>query len=221
MYLSGVNPYPRAMNNALDTRALARQPQQQRGFDRFEQVLNEAEALIMEAGIEGFSIPALAERLDFTRTSIYKFFPTPYAILNTLAERHLGALEAALAEQAEHLRAAKNWREVISLVVRGAARYYHEHPMAYRLLLSGPISDSSYRALEYTISRLGGLTRAILAERGVKVPSGQPDVAALAVEFGTASFRMSYFLHGTITPAYTQAAVDVMLAFLAARLDLK
>ena len=47
-----------------------------------------------------------------------------------------------------------------------------------------------------------------------------PDIAALAVEFGTASFRMSYFLHGEITDDYAQAGADAMIGFLTRRLAL-
>lgn len=208
------------MKPALDSRTLARKPTQQRAKDRTTIVLQEAEALLLETGLSGFSIPTLAGRLDFPRATIYKFFPTPYALLNELAERHLAALEAKLSHQAIALRNLKNWEDGVSGMVRAAARYYQSHPVAYSLLLGPPISDSSHRAFEYTISRLGALTRSYLVDHGIRVPPGPPDIPALAVEFGTASFRMSYFLHGRITSPYIEAAVDVMLAFLNKRLDL-
>jgi len=40
------------------------------------------------------------------------------------------------------------------------------------------------------------------------------------VEFGTASLRTSFYLHGRMTKEYTQAAADVMRSFLALRLGL-
>lgn len=205
------------MEKNLNLRVVARQPQQQRGHSRVEQVLTEAEAILRESGIEAFSIPALAERLGFTRTSIYKFFPTPYAILNTLAEQHLSALEASLGERAAKLDLPR-WEDTVVLMVRSAASYYDRHPVACKLILGGPVSDASYRAFEFTITRLGGLARGILLAHGVTVPEGSPDVPALAVDFGTACFRMSYFLHGRITEPYIQAAEDVMLGFLSSRL---
>lgn len=205
------------MNKALNLRVVARQPQQQRGHTRVEQVLAEAEAMLREGGIEAFSIPALAERLGFTRTSIYKFFPTPYAILNTLAEQHLTALETSLGEQAARLRLPR-WEDTVAMIVRSGASYYDRHPVACKLILGGPVSDASYRAFEFTVTRLGGLARDILLAHGVTVPEGSPDLPALAVEFGTGCFRMSYFLHGRITEPYIQAAEDVMLTFLRSRL---
>lgn len=209
------------MKTALNPALLARKPLQQRAKDRVEVVLQEAETLLLESGISGFSIPLLAERLEFPRATIYKFFPTPYALLNELAERQLAALEAHLATYSTQLRQAKDWQEVVTRMVYAAAEFYRKHPAAQVVLLTGPISDSSFRALEYTITRLGTLTRAILSERGITLPPSPPDVGALAIEFGTASFRMSHFLHGKMTPEYTQAAADVMLAFLAKRLGLE
>ncbi|HSW14461.1 MAG TPA: TetR/AcrR family transcriptional regulator [Solimonas sp.] len=209
-----------ALKNPPNPAFIARKPQQQRAKDRVDVVLQEAEDLLLESGLSGFSIPALAERLEFPRATIYKFFPTPYALLNELAERQLAALEEHLAGYAERLAAAKNWQDMVTRMVHAAADFYVKHPAAQVVLLTGPISDSSFRALEYTISRLGRLTRGLLADRGIAVPEGPPDIAALAVEFGTASFRMSYFLNGRMTPEYTQAAADVMLAFLAKRLGL-
>jgi AcrR family transcriptional regulator len=205
------------MKKAVNLRVVARQPQQQRGHDRVEQVLAEAEAMLRDGGIETFSIPALAERLGFTRTSIYKFFPTPYAILNTLAERHLAALEASLVAQAASLH-LPCWEDSVAMIVRSAASWYDRHPVACKLILGGPVSDASYRAFEFTITRLGGLARGILVAHGVTVPDGPPDLPALAVDFGTGCFRMSYFLHGRITKPYVQAAEDVMLTFLRSRL---
>lgn len=199
---------------------VARKPQQQRAKDRVDAVLEAAEELLLESGISGFSIPALAERLGYPRATIYKFFPTPYALLNELAERELVALEAHLASYAQGIAAAKDWQEAVTQMVYAAADFYRTHPAAQVVLLTGPISEASFRALEITIARLGTLTRVLLAARGVNLPDGSPDIAALAVEFGTASLRMSYFLNGRMTDEYTQAAADVMLAFLAKRLGL-
>jgi len=212
------------MNDALKSPPnpafIARKPQQQRAKNRVDAVLQAAEELLLESGISGFSIPALAERLEYPRATIYKFFPTPYALLNELAERQLGALEAHLAGYAQKLAAAKDWQETVTRMVHAASEFYQHNPAAQVVLLTGPISDASFRSLEYTIARLGTLTRALFAERGIDIPQGAPDIAALAVEFGTASFRMSYFLHGRMTKEYTQAGADVMLAFLARRLGL-
>lgn len=195
-----------------------RKPQQQRARDRVERVLEASEALLTERGIAGFSIPLISERLGFPRASVYKFFPTPYAALNLLAQRHLQALERELLARARTLPATTGPRAATHAMVEAAAGYYRTHPVACMLLLGGPLTDASYQAMEYAITRLGRLCRKMLARVGVSLPEGRPDVAALAVEFGTASLRYAYFADGEIGDAYVDAAVDVMVAFLELRM---
>lgn len=207
------------MNQALNRDALPRQPLQQRAKERFERVLEEAEALLLEAGLGGFSIPLLAERLGYPRATVYKFFPTPYAVLNELLRRCLAQLEESLALKAEPVVArGLPWREAARLLVTHAAAFHNANPVARLLILGGPVSDESWRAQEITIQHLGSLTRRLFAAVGVKLPQ-EPDVATLAIDIGTTCFRHSVFLHGAITPAYRDEAVYAMVAYLARYAD--
>ncbi|MEK6787654.1 MAG: TetR/AcrR family transcriptional regulator [Pseudomonadota bacterium] len=203
----------------MNAKLIARPPLQERSRLRVGLILEAAERLLHAEGLSGFSIPVLAEQLSYPRATIYKFFPTPYALLNTLAERHLEALEKALYSQAENLMKEADWRGVTRRMVEAAAGYYREQPVACILLLGGPVTDESYRSLEYTINRLGKLTHNMLQQAGLNLAEN-PCEAALAIEYGTASFRFSYFLHQTITPEYIEAAGDVMIAFIERRLKL-
>lgn len=201
------------MNLALKEGVIARQPQRLRTRARFDQVLDTAEALVCEEGLSGFSIPVLAERLGYTRASIYKFFPTPYAVLNELAQRQLTRLEERLTQRAV-VTVELSWQEALKAVTFEAVAFYNETRIARLLLLGGPVTDDSYRALELLIQRLGGLTRRIMEPRGIFLPTTKPDAATLMVELGTSCFRVSQFLHGEITPEYRDEAVRAMGAYL-------
>jgi AcrR family transcriptional regulator len=207
------------MNQPLSQDALPRQPHQQRAKDRFERVLEEAEVLLLEAGLNGFSIPLLAERLGYPRATIYKFFPTPYAVFNELLRRCLARLEETLVREAAPV-VARNlpWREAARLLVTHAAAFHNADPVARLLILGGPVSDESYRAQEITIQHLGSLTRRLFDTVGVNLPQ-EPDVATLAIDIGTTCFRHSVFLHGAITPAYRDEAVYAMVAYLSRYAD--
>jgi AcrR family transcriptional regulator len=207
------------MNQALSSDALPRRPLQQRAKDRFERVLAEAEALLLETGLGGFSIPLLAGRLGYPRATIYKFFPTPYAVFNELLRRCLAELEETLVREAAPVVAqGLPWREAARLLVTHAAAFHNAKPVARLLILGGPVSDESYRAQEITIQHLGGLARQLLAAVGITLPA-EPDVATLAVDIGTTCFRHSVLLHGEITPAYRDEAVYAMVAYLARYAD--
>ena len=201
------------MSAALDRLAIARQPRQQRARERFEQVLDCAQELLREDGLAGFSIPAVAERLGYTRASIYKFFPTPNAVLNELARRSLDALEARLQKLAPAIL-AQPWPQALRAMTLEAAAFHNSNPVARTLILGGPVSDESFRAQELTIQRLGQLTRTLLLTRGLSLPTAKPDAAMLAVDLGTTCFRVSQFLHGRVTPEYAEEAVFVMQAYL-------
>lgn len=205
------------MNDALDPLAVARQPTQQRAKDRFDRILLEAEKLLTEQGLSGFSIPALAERLGYTRGSVYAYFPTPYAILNELVGRHLVQLEAVFFSRSDELRDI-GWRDGIAAVVDHAVGYHNSHPAARLLLLGGAVTDDSYRAQEQTNKRLGSLGRMVWGQGGA-LPPGPPDVTTLATDIGVACFRRSFFEHGEITRAYRDAAVNAMAGFLAPYMD--
>lgn len=203
----------------MTARFVARTPMQERSRNRVQLIVQTAEELLVEVGLSGFSIPLLAERLDSPRATIYKFFPTPYALLNLLAEQHLAALEQTLRERASG-EMRRPWREATRHMIRAAADYYRVHPAACILLLGGHATDDSFRAMEYTIDRLGALTDQMLRQARINLRTSAPNESALAIEFGTTCFRVSYLLHKDITDEYVEAGADAMIAFIEKRAGL-
>ncbi|WP_165797331.1 TetR/AcrR family transcriptional regulator [Solimonas fluminis] len=201
------------MNDLQAGLSAPRAPSQQRGQARFGLVLDEARKLLTEEGISAFSIPALAQRLGFTRASIYNFFPTPYSVLNELARRELQALEERLlALPAEH--PGISWKEQVRLTVDAAARFHNERPVARMLILGGAQTDETYRAQAMTIDHLGSLSQRLFADAGIALPREPVDVMVLAVELGTTCLRHSVLLHGHVTDAYREEATRAMLRYL-------
>ncbi|MGH8693785.1 MAG: TetR/AcrR family transcriptional regulator, partial [Burkholderiales bacterium] len=146
------------MNAVLSPISLARQPLQQRAKDRFENVLDAAEALLLETGLDGFSIPELAKRLGYTRASIYKFFPTPAAVLNELVKRDLKRMERMLYRVAPQLLTL-TWTEAAQAVAAHATDFFNSHLIARLLTLGGHLNDDSYHAQQQTIQHLGQFLR--------------------------------------------------------------
>lgn len=200
------------MADTHDPLDVVRRPTQQRARARFERILEEAECVLRDGGLSAFSIPVLAQRLGYTRGSVYAYFPTPHALLGELASRHLSALEVMFGAQLEALRAV-GWRGGIGLVADHAALFYNARPVASLLLLGGGASDASLRAHEQTNKRLGDFIRGIWSQAR-DLPAAPPDVTTLAADIGTAVFRRSWFEHGRITPPYRDAAVAAMIGFL-------
>ena len=206
------------MNAELDPAAVARVPTQDRAKQRFEAVLAEAESMLVAGGIAKFSIPALAQRLQITRGSVYAYFPTHYAILNELARRHLDELEAMYLAEADTL-AGMPWKEGVRVVVGQAVEFHNSRPAARLLILGGAVTDGSYRAQDRLLKRLGGLGRAVWEQQSGRQLPHSPDIFTLSVEMAVACYRRSVFEHGRITPAHAELAAGAMIRFLSPYLD--
>lgn len=175
--------------------------------------------MLAREGLSGFSIPALAEELGFTRRSIYLFFPTPYAVLNELTHRYIKKLEQHL-EQAIQSRPPADAIQAIAHTTFAAADFHNANPVARLLILGGAVSDRSYRAQESNIRQLGILAGKLLESLGYQLPPSPPDIPTLAIELGTACFRFSQYQHDCITDTYKVEASHVMLLYLQQLLEL-
>src|SRR5690606_11951154 len=141
----------------------------------------------------------------YTRASIYKFFPTPYALLNELVRRHFTLLEDAL--RAETGRYAQlPWQEQTHRMVQLAAKVHNAHPVGMMLSLGGATTDEANRIYTTTIQQLGRLLQAVLRTAGHPLPGSALDTPALAVDLATTCLRHSLQQHGRITPAYVETA---------------
>ena len=76
----------------------SRSPVQKRGQQRVEAILDAAEAVFGEMGVEAATTNAIAERAGASVGSLYHFFANKDAIVNALAERYAESCQTILAE---------------------------------------------------------------------------------------------------------------------------
>src|SRR6266576_53389 len=69
--------------------ALRQQPKPKRGKRKVDHILQVAEAMFAEAGMENVTTNSLAVRAGISIGSLYQFFPNKEAIVVALVERHL------------------------------------------------------------------------------------------------------------------------------------
>lgn len=201
------------MTTVLNDLAMPRKPQQERSRERFEHIVQAGEALLLECGLSGFSIPVIAERLGYNRRSIYMFFPTPYALLNEMTRRYIEKMEKHILSAVVTL-VQEPVANLLTKVTYAAADFHNDNPVGRLLILGGAVTDRSYRAQELNIKRLGDLSRELLQSKGIQVPLAPPDITAVAVELGTACFRLSHARHNSILDTYKVEAVYTMLRYL-------
>lgn len=201
------------MEYNTDSIPVARRPSQARSRERFEKVIAGADKMLAESGLDGFSIPALAEQLGMTRRSIYLFFPTPYTVLNEVTRRYIDRLEAHLTQALAEV-GQREVAEILARVTFSAADFQNANPVGRLLILGGAVTDRSYRAQEMNTRHLGQLARQVIQSHGYAIPHSPPDIPTIAIEIGTACFRHSYAAHGEITDAYKVESAYVMLMYI-------
>ena len=115
-------------------------PRQQRGERRVAQLLEAAAVVIADAGYEGATMSAIAERAGAPIGSLYQFFPSKEAITHALRTEYgkdYEALLMALGEHAKHL----SLQALVGRLIGLSIRFVESHP-AFLPLLDAPLSTS-------------------------------------------------------------------------------
>lgn len=147
-----------------------RQPRQERGERRVEEILDAAAAVIAEVGVEGATTNAIAERAESSVGSLYHFFPHKDAIVLALAERYDAELrrltEAAMTGDATRIPVA----EMVDGIVTPMARFMERNPayMPVYYAVRDPRNPGCMTA-ELT-DTIVGLVARLMAARAPDVP---------------------------------------------------
>jgi AcrR family transcriptional regulator len=146
-------------------RPLRREPVQQRGQRRIEQVLDAAAELFAEVGYEGATTNAIAARAGTAIGSLYQFFPDKEAILQALAARYLEQLralhDAVLTEETARLP----WPELYDRVIHALADFHRAHPGFRPLFFGSPTSAGLAAAEEVLRQECIGRVERMIASR--------------------------------------------------------
>ncbi|WP_162628734.1 TetR/AcrR family transcriptional regulator [Marinobacter bohaiensis] len=192
----------------------SRKPSQERSRQRVAQMMAAAEALLLENGPEQLSIPEVAKASGLSRSSVYQFFPSKYALLLALTARHLDTVAQQLARLLD-LVGDVSVDDMLGSALRVVADYYNEHRAARILILGGPMSREGFQSLEFNHQDIGKHLRYWLERHQPDVrPPTEPDVMTLAVDIGAACLRHGYFREDLISDAIVEQARRAMLAYL-------
>lgn len=191
-------------------------PIQARSRAKVEAILATAERQIAEAGLDEFSLPRLAERLGIPRATVYRYFPSPQALLLELAQGYLR-------EREQLIPAAWGdtdcWRTGIARLIRAAAAYYITRPTARAVLLHNGMTPEVAAVLRETVDRLAATVRNLFEQRAQvpRLPS-DPDPYAISVEVVTAIFTLSERRHRQVTDTFIDEACRVIESYMERRI---
>jgi len=147
--------------------ALRRVPQQARSRALIQRVLDAAEDLLADEGVEALTTTRIAAEADVAVGSLYQYFPDKGAIVDALAGRYLEEFEGLMADLAARA-AAERWQgdELVDRLIDAYADRYRREP-GYRALWFG-------RHLSQELRDADRRNKIALAEgvRGILVGSG-------------------------------------------------
>lgn len=160
-----------------------RQPVQERSRQTVARILDAADTLIDEGGVEAVTTRAVADRAGVTYPSLYRFFADRDEILDQLVTHHLAALDArAVAE--ERTWQITSVRDVIDRELDLHVAYFKEHPSAARLWLSGRSSPAVVAQVRQRAQVLAERLRQALVAANFAPSDTDPRVLLLVVELG-------------------------------------
>ncbi|MDI9228410.1 TetR/AcrR family transcriptional regulator, partial [Serratia bockelmannii] len=114
----------------IDENITGREPQQERGRQRVQTILDSAAAIVAQDGLAALSMQRLAKHAKTSIGSMYHFFPDRHAVIKALADRHTESIEALVRDMA--LASDDEWRRlsaeaVIQRLFSPYAQYLREH----------------------------------------------------------------------------------------------
>ena len=151
--------------------------------DKRRAILDAALVLFAERGFYGTAVPLVAERAKVGAGTIYRYFPSKEALVNSLYVLHKSAFRDALLLEFP-LRAS--FRMQLATFWRRACKHFREHPIAFQFLElhhHGAYLDDHSRKVE---AELLGAAKAIVQ---LGIDNGelrkQPPEILMAVVWGT------------------------------------
>ena len=190
-------------------------PQRQaRGRLRIERILDAADLVIQRQDAAAVSLQDVAQEAKLPPASLYHYFSTSQALLVELARRYLTAFEVLAARKVDHDQLV-HWGDLCAFHADLALRFYHEHPVAMRLLL-GPECGWEIRSADHaTNRRIGSIYYRKLIQHFVVAESEAVEQAfAVSVTIADAIWALSFARHGAVEPEMARESLRARLAYL-------
>tara|TARA_B100000683_G_scaffold113593_1_gene111750 strand:+ start:935 stop:1534 length:600 start_codon:yes stop_codon:yes gene_type:complete len=198
---------------AKKQRLPARQPTRRPGIERYHRIIEAAEYLIVEKGSQvGLTLEAVAKQAGVPRVSLYYFFESVDALLDTLNQRAVQRMVAELPRPP----ATTDWQQLLSLYADSVRNFYLNNRLEMILALM-PTSHESFhqasqefgKALYDLLTANGAVPKSKKVARACDIIAGLPGLV----------WRKSFIETGTLTPAYHREAKRVTIAYMAAVLE--
>src|SRR5699024_6417658 len=145
-------------------------------------LIDAAEALLTEAGVEGLSLRAVARRSGVSQAAPYAHFSGKQALLAAVAARGFNRLTRDL-QRADETGAATSQR--LQLLARAYVAFALAHPMLFKLMFGEQLASSADTAL-----RQAGAASYAVIENATAAQAAVAGVADLAADASLAAWAL-------------------------------
>lgn len=204
----GLEPRPRAVPTAT-----RRVPTQERSRRRVSEILDAAERLVVEHGLEALTTRDIAQAAGVPVASLYQYFGDKEEVLLALAERDMVEMDEQVALDV----AALDHLSVASLVgasMRAFVDVYARRPAFVEIYLRGRTNQAVARFGRLHNARTAATLRELALAEGLCDDGLTPSIAELAVEVGDRCFQLAYEERIDGDPALVDEAIALLVSYL-------
>jgi AcrR family transcriptional regulator len=168
-----------------------REPVQARSRETVTRILDAAETIVDEAGVEAATTRTIADRAGVSYPSLYRFFGDRDEILDSLLARHATELDdhAAAAEQTWHFASAA---DLLDAELDLHIGYYRAHPSAARLWMGGRTSATVRDRVHARMKKLALRMHAALVTAELIPADTDPRAVHVLVEMADRAIEFAY-----------------------------
>lgn len=192
---------------------LSRPPSRKSGVERYEKIIAAAESLIAEnRSLAALTLQSVAAEAGVPRVSLYYFFPSIDALIDTL---YLRGIDKMVAETPAFPNES-DWRLVMTAVLDNARAFYARNPVEMILSLSPNSLVSTNRANQAYGQALYQL---LLESEAIPSSRAMIRVCEVAAELADSVWRKAFIEHGKITAAYHGHAKRAVMSYFESSLE--
>ena len=114
---------------------------QKRSKERIQIILNTAEQILLERGIDAITIANISKYSGLKRTSTYKFFPTPHSVKQKMSNIYIKECIEHFKLNAENIN-TDNLSVIVLKCVSVLFNYFNDNIKTQKIILSNEFSNS-------------------------------------------------------------------------------
>ena len=190
-----------------------RVPRQQRSRRRVEGLLDAAERLVVERGVEALSTREIAEEAGVPVASLYQYFADKEGVLLALAQRDMEEMDAQVAADLAKLDVL-TVASLVRTTMQAFVTVYRRRRAFVAIYLRGRTNQAVHAFGREHNKRVAATLRAFALDAGLASPALSPKIAELAVEVGDRIFQLAYAEKVTGDQALVEEGIGMVSAYL-------